>query len=87
MAAFDLWALFVTYTFGGFWPAVIGLAGIFFLIMILGRVSMYSILNILALFGLFMVLGYGNILLIFPVATLIILRFVYVMIKSVGDTR
>jgi len=79
VATLDLFQLFVVYTFGGFWPAVIGLAGIFFLIMLLGKVSMYSILNILFIFGLLMVLGYGNFLFIGIMVILLAFRFLMVM--------
>jgi hypothetical protein len=56
----DFWSLFVEYTFGGFWLAVIGIAGIMLVIMgILGKMSMFTVTWYLAFFLLAMTMGAG----------------------------
>jgi hypothetical protein len=56
----DFWSLFVEYTFGSFWLAVIGIAGIMLVIMgILGKMSMFTVTWYLAFFLLAMTMGAG----------------------------
>jgi len=55
----DLWTLFVVNLFQGFWLAVIGLVVLFWIIMVIGRVSQVTIFNFLSIFILAMALGYG----------------------------
>ncbi len=55
----DLWTLLVVDLFQGFWPAVIGLVALFWIIFIIGRVSQVTILNFMSIFVLAMAIGYG----------------------------
>lgn len=74
--ALDLWGLFVNYIFGGFWFAVIGLAFLMFVVMMIGRISIYSITWYLAMFLLAMGLGYGYVIVnIFITLVLIVVFF------------
>lgn len=57
--ALDLYTLLVSYVFGSFWFAVLGIALLIFIILMLGRVSIYSTTWYLAMFLLAMTLGYG----------------------------
>lgn len=80
VAALDFWTLFVIQVFGGFWPAVIGLAALYFVILIMGRVSMYSVLWFMAIFFMCMAMGYGYGWLTIIVSLFILTRFMYDMI-------
>ena len=68
----DFWNLFVIQVFGGFWPAVIGLMAMFFVIMMVGKVSMYSQLGFLCMFIVCMAMGYGITIVTFLVGTIVI---------------
>ena len=69
----NLFDIFVTDLFGGFWLSIICLSLIFGLIMMLGGVSPYSIMTFDILFLLSMTLGYGvPIITVFVVAGLVI---------------
>ena len=60
IAALDLWTLFVSGEFGGFWMTVVGLMLVMFIIMgVLGRISIYSVTWYCVMFLLAMTLGYG----------------------------
>ena len=62
LAALDFFGLFVSYVFGSFWLAVIGLTFVMFVIMgILGRVSVYSTMWYCLFFIQVMGLGGGYI--------------------------
>ena len=80
----DLWTLFVVNVFGGFFPAVIGLMAFMFLIFILGRVSMYSVLSFMALFVMCMAMGYGYGLITLAVTVTILVRFAFDMLWVFG---
>jgi len=85
---FDFWNLFVIQVFGGFWPAVLGLAAIFFLIMmILGRMSMYSCIFFMLMFFVCMAMGYGYGLVTIPITLFILSRFMYDIILLVGGRK
>ena len=87
IAALDLWTLFVQYTFGSFWLAVIGLAFVMFVIMgVLGRTSVYTTMWYGFFFLQVMALGYGYVL-ITTVITLILLVGFYFSWKSYIDVR
>ncbi len=55
----SLWELLVVNLFQGFWLAVLGLVALFYIILIIGRVSQVTILNFLTIFVLAMAMGYG----------------------------
>lgn len=80
----DMWSIFVVYTFGSFWMAVFGIMGIYLAILLLGNVSIYSVINILLLFLLYMVLGYGNLLLSIPITIFIVVRFMLSLMNTAG---
>jgi hypothetical protein len=87
LAALDFFGLFVSYVFGSFWLAVIGLVFVMFVIMgVLGRVSIWTTMWYCILFVQVMALGYGFVL-ITTVITLII--FIYFMFSWRGyvETR
>jgi len=63
IAALDFFTLFVSYVFGSFWLAVLGLAFVMFVVMgVLGRISIYSTISYCLVFVFVMALGYGYIL-------------------------
>jgi len=62
----NLWDLFVEQIFGSFWPAVLFLAIIFFIILMLGGISFYTVIIFEAYFILAMAIGYGYPIVVFP---------------------
>lgn len=85
--ALDLWTLFVQYSFGGFWMAVIGLGLLLFIIMaVLGRMSIITVSYILLMFLLAMTLGYGFVTLNILITAFLIIAFIYSW-KSWVDSR
>ena len=68
----DLWTLLVVDLFQGFWPAIIGLSALMWIMFVIGKVSQVTTLNFLSIFILAMCIGYGYSL-ISIVITLIIL--------------
>jgi len=77
VATMDFWTIFVVYTFGNFWAAVVGLAVLFFIILLLGRVSMYTIIFFTLMFFVCMAMGYGYGLVTIPITLFILVRFIY----------
>lgn len=55
----DLWTLLVVDLFQGFWPAIIGISAMMWIILVIGKVSQVTTLNFLSIFVLAMSLGYG----------------------------
>jgi len=55
----DLWTLLVVDLFQGFWPAMIGLTTMMWIIFMIGKVSQVTTLNFLSIFILAMCIGYG----------------------------
>jgi len=53
------WDIFVENIFGAFWPAVIAIAFFFFIILMLGGISLYSVIIFELYFLYAMSLGYG----------------------------
>ena len=45
--------------FQGFWSAVIGIVLLFYIILVMGKVSQVTTLNFISIFVLSMALGYG----------------------------
>jgi hypothetical protein len=82
MQPFDFWTLFVIYTFGSFWLAVFGLMAMFLVIMILGRMSMYSILWFTLLFVMCMAMGYGYGLVTILIGLFITSRFIFDLVTT-----
>ena len=87
IAALDLFTLFVNYTFGSFFLAVIGLGFVMFVVMgLLGRISIYSTMWYCIMFFLVMAIGYSFIF-VAVVITLELLVFVYLAVKKIIDER
>jgi len=63
----NLWDVFVEQIFGSFWAAVLFLAIIFFIILMLGGISFYTVIIFEVYFLLAMAIGYGYPIFIFPV--------------------
>lgn len=66
----NLWDLFVEYLFGSFWVAVMFIILIFFVILMLGGVSYYTVIIFIMYFLLAMAIGYG-----YPLITVAIAVF------------
>lgn len=75
----DFWNVFVNLIFGGFWVAVLGLALLFFVIMMIGRVSIYSNMWFAGLFILAMSLGYGYMIISLIISLAILIAFILAM--------
>jgi len=87
MQPLDLFSLFVQYTFGGFWMAVLGLALLIFIIMgVLGRMSIYSVTWYVVMFILAMTLGYGYVTLNVFITLALIVAFIFSW-KSYIDSK
>jgi hypothetical protein len=84
--AFDLWTLLVEYTFGNFWMCVIGLAVVIFIILILGRVSIYSSTLFVLMFFMAMTLGYSLVIVNIFVTMLLLIATIF-SVKSYFDAR
>lgn len=72
----DMWDLLVTYTFGGFYSAILGMSMIFLVILMMGGVSIYTALWFCAIFLFVMCLGNGVLLIVLPVSIIIIFMLV-----------
>ena len=70
----DLWTLLVVNLFQSFWLAVIGLAALFWIMFMIGKVSQSTSLNFISIFILAMAIGYGYALvtILLTVLTLVI---------------
>lgn len=55
----DLWEVLVESVFGGFWLSVFGMMVIFTIILALGKLSGWSIINFNLMFFFCMTAGYG----------------------------
>ena len=73
----DLWTLFVENIFGSFWVAVLFITLFFFIILMLGGISYYTIIIFLMYFLLAMTLGYGYSLFSFLIITFGILYLIW----------
>jgi len=72
----DFWSLFVEYTFGGFYPAIISLALIFLVILMMGGVSTYTAMWFCGIFLFVMCLGNGVWIIVLPISVGIIFMLV-----------
>jgi len=87
IAALDFFTLFVSYVFGSFWLAVVGLALVMFVVMgVLGRISIYSTMWYCIMFVNVMALGYGFVV-ITTLVNLVLLIAFYFSWKSYIDVR
>ena len=85
IAALDLWTLFVTGVFGGYWMAVVGIMLVLFIVMgVLGRISIYSVTWYCLMFFLAMTLGYGFILLNVIITLLLLVAFYFSWMRYIG---
>jgi len=78
LAALDFFGLFVSYVFGSFWLAIIGLVFVMFVIMgVLGRVSIWTTMWYCILFIQVMALGYGYVLVTTVITLILFLSFIF----------
>jgi len=75
----SLWELFVEQIFGSFWVAVLFISLIFFIILMLGSISFYTVIIFMLYFYLAMAIGYG-----YPLITVSIAIFgtVYLLFQG-----
>jgi hypothetical protein len=71
----DFWELLVVNTFGNFYTAIFGMAVIFMLILMLGGVSIYTIMWFTGLYLYVMFLGNGVWLVVVPIWVWIVYMF------------
>lgn len=62
---FDLWTVFVVNVFGGFWLSVLGLMTIIGIIMVMGGLSILTLIYYEMIFLYAMAIGYSNLIGIF----------------------
>lgn len=77
----NLWDLFVEQLFGSFWIAVAFIALIFFIILMLGGISYYTIIIFMMYFLLAMTIGYGYPLIAVVISTFGTMYLVYQVFK------
>ena len=83
----NLWDLFVEQIFGSFWPAVIFIALIFFIILILGGISFYTVIIFEIYFLLAMAIGYGYPIFVFPLLVGSIIYAIWQVFKLFFENR
>jgi len=83
----NLWDLFVEQIFGSFWPAVLFIAIIFFIILILGGISFYTVIIFELYFIMAMAIGYGYPILVFPVLLFSIIYAIWQVFKLIFENR
>lgn len=81
----DLWTLFVDNIFGSFWVAILFIVLFFFIILMLGGISYYSITLFIAYFLLAMSLGYGYSLISFFIIAFGIIYLGYGVYKVMNN--
>lgn len=87
VSMFNPWDIFVENIFGAFWPAVIFIAVFFFIILMLGGISFYTVLIFEAYFIMAMAIGYGYPILVFPVLVGGIIYFIWQVFKLIFENR
>lgn len=80
------WDIFVENIFGAFWPAVIAIAFFFFIILMLGGISLYTIIIFECYFLFGMSLGYGYPIISVAITAVIIIMAIWQFIKF-GENR
>ena len=80
----NLWDLFVEYIFGSYWIAILFIAMIFFVILMLGSVSFYTVIIFMIYFFLAMALGYGYPLITVAIAVFGTMYLIYQFFKWVN---
>lgn len=83
----NLWDLFVEQIFGAFWPAVIFIGVIFFIILMLGGISLYTVIIFEAYYIMAMAIGYGYPILIFPLLVGSIIYLIWQVFKLLLENR
>jgi len=81
----DLWTLLVVNLFQGFWMAVIGISLLFYIIMVIGKVSQVTTLNFISIFVLSMALGYGFSLISILLTIIILTMHLYAIPRFVDS--
>lgn len=87
MEMLNLYDLFVTYTFGGVFTSIIGMAMMFAVIGIFSRMSPKLIIYLLMLFLVCMGIGWGGAIFIVPVFVLGLIYFISGIINFIGKIR
>lgn len=77
----NLWDLFVEQLFGNFFVAVVFIALIFFIILMLGGVSYFTVIIFLLFYFLAMAIGYGIPLITVAVVTFSVMYLMYQILK------
>jgi hypothetical protein len=83
----NLWDLLVVQIFGSFWPAVFFLTLVFFIILMLAGISLYTVIIFNAYFLLAMSLGYGYPIVSFILMLFGITYFLFQFIKLIFENR
>ena len=81
----NLWDLFVEYTFGNFFIAVMFIALIFFVILQLGGISYYTVIIFLMYYFLAMAIGYGYNIIVVPIAIFSTVYCIYQVFKFLNN--
>lgn len=87
VGAMNLWDIFVEQIFGSFWPAVLFIALIFFIILMLGGISFYTVIIVEIYFLMAMAIGYGYPILVFPVLAGSIIYVTWQVFKLFFENR
>ncbi len=87
LPAMNLWDFFVETVFGSFWISVIGLAGIFFIILMLGGISAWTNLTYQMVFLLAMAIGYGQAIVTVPLWVALVSWSVFQLIQYLGSSN
>jgi hypothetical protein len=83
----NFWDILVENLFGSFWPAVLFLAIIFFIILMLGGISFYTVIIFEAYFFLAMAIGYGYSIFVFPVLVFSFIYLIWQVFKLIFENR
>lgn len=83
----NLWDLLVEQMFGAFWPAVLFLMVIFFILLMMGGISLYTNIIFQVYFLFAMAIGYGYSIFIFPVLLGSFIYCAWQIIKWIGENR
>ena len=83
----SFWDIFVVNLFGSFWPAILFIAMIFFLILMLAGISLYTVIIFLMYFIAAMSIGYGYAIIVWPILFFSITYFLWQFIKLIFENR
>ena len=81
----DLWTLIVVDMFQSFWMAVLAIAGLMWIIFVIGKVSQVTSLNFLLIFILAMGIGYGYLISVILLTILYLIIIIIPLAKTVNN--